>query len=186
MNYIDLSILNDNNYELFWKEISKNSNSQSIKKVLLMKNLTDYIHKNIEQLIQPNSLLQDNINNFLNESPNNMDVIYSDCDYIYEFYRLLATFNFPKEKNLSLSDFEENIEKNKFINIKVEALPEIMEEILKTKRTFINIDEYIKIMEKMNEEFQNKLAERAHKKIVFTEDQFVLFFPVVAVVGLSL
>ena len=171
MEFIDLSIWDEKNKEFFWKEISKGSNGTNLQKVLLVKNLTDYIHNHSKELFQPEASLMKSVNNFLERPVKLIEDIDSDNELMYEFYKLLATIEFSNSQSIPLFTLESRVNEYKFINLNIDTIKEVMEELLKEKATSIKKYDYLEIMEKMKKEYQFKLNDMAQKKIVFTEEE---------------
>ena len=171
MEFIDLSIWDEKNKEFFWKEISKGSNGTNLQKVLLVKNLTDYIHNHSKELFQPEASLNKSVNNFLERPVKLIEDIDSDNELMYEFYKLLATIEFSNSQSIPLFTLEGKVKEYKFINLNIDTIKELMEELLKEKTTSIQKYDYLEIMEKMKKEYQFKLNDMAQKKIVFTEEE---------------
>ena len=171
MEFIDLSIWNDKNKEEFWKEISKNSNGKNLQKVVLVRNLTEYIHNHSKELFQPEASLQKNLTKFLEMPVKLIEDIDSENESMYEFYRLLATLEYSNSQSISLLTLESVVKEYKFINLNKDSIQEIMEELLKEKSTAIKKNDYLEIMEKMDKEYRFKLNDMAQKQIVFTDKE---------------
>ena len=171
MEFIDLSILDENSIESFWKEISKDSKGQNLQKVLLVRNLTDYIHNHSKELFQPEASLKNNVINFLERPVKLIEDIDPDNELMYEFYRLLATIEFSNSQSIPLFSLENLLKEYTFINLNIDSIKEVMEELLKEKSTSIKKYDYLEIMEKMNKEYRFKLSDMAQKKINFTEEE---------------
>ena len=64
LDYIDLTFWNtEDEKEVLWKALTTNSNGNSVGKISVIKNLTDFIHSNGKDLFQPEKSLE----NFLLE-----------------------------------------------------------------------------------------------------------------------
>ena len=171
MEFIDLSILDENNKESFWGEISKSSNGKKIQKILLVKNLTEYIHNHNQELFQPEASLVSNVSQFLERPVKLIDDIDSENESMYEFYRLLATIEYSNSQSIPLYSLENIVKEYNFIKLNKEQIKEIIEELLKEKSTSIKKYDYLEIMEKMNKEYQFKLKDMAQKKLIFTDEE---------------
>ena len=131
MEFIDLSIIDEKNKDSFWKEISKSSNGKSIQKVLLVRNLTEYIHNNSKTLFQPEASLTNNVTKFLERPVKLIEDIDSENELMYEFYRLLATIEYSNSQSIPLFTLENIVKEYKFINLNKDSIKEILEELLK-------------------------------------------------------
>ena len=171
MEFIDLSILDENNKESFWRELSKSSNGKKIQKILLVKNLTEYIHNHSQELFQPEASLVSNVTQFLERPVKLIDDIDSENESMYEFYRLLATIEYSNSQSIPLYSLENIVKEYNFIKLNKEQIKEIIEELLKEKSTSIKKYDYLEIMEKMNKEYQFKLKDMAQKKLIFTDEE---------------
>ena len=173
LNYIDLSTWNEKDKEIFWTEISKDKGKSSSKvpKVLLIKNLTEYIHSHSNELFQPEESLKSSVLNFITQ-PKQLKVdIDPDNELMFEFYRLLASVQFSTTKTIPLFSLEELLKSYKFINLNKDSLLEVMEEILKEKTTSIKKEQYISVMEQMEKKFRNQMEEKSKPKRIFTDEE---------------
>ena len=100
LNFIDLSTWNEKDKEVFWNEISKDKGqpTNKVQKVLLIKNLTEYIHSHSSELFQPEASLKNSVLNFIT-NPKQLKVdIDPENEQMFEFYRLLASIEFSTSK----------------------------------------------------------------------------------------
>ena len=171
MEFIDLSILDENNQESFWNEISKNSNGKNIQKVLLVRNLTEYIHNHSKELFQPQESLNNSVIKFLERPVKLIEDIDADNELMYEFYRLLAIIEFSNSQSIPLFTLENIAKEYQFINLNKDNIKEIIEELLKEKATSIKKNDYLEIMEKMDKEYKFRLSDMAQKKLIFTDEE---------------
>ena len=170
INFPKIFEFNDNNsLELFFKEISKNSNGKFITKELFIKNLIEYIHNHNEELFEKDISLINNVTKFLERPVKLIEDIDGDNDLMYEFYLLLATIDFTEAQNISLLSLENALDEYKFINLTKDTISELLDEILKEKIDSIKKYDYLEIMEKMGKEFQYTLDKRAQGKLEFSE-----------------
>ena len=170
INFPKIFEFNDNNsLELFFKEISKNSNGKFITKELFIKNLIEYIHNHNEELFEKDISLINNVTKFLERPVKLIEDIDGDNDLMYEFYLLLATIDFTDAQNISLLSLENALDEYKFINLTKDTISELLDEILKEKIDSIKKYDYLEIMEKMGKEFQYSLDKRAQGKLEFSE-----------------
>ena len=173
LNHIDLSTWNEKDKEIFWSEISKDKGkpTNKVPKVLLIKNLTEYIHSHSNELFQPEESLKSSVLNFITQ-PKELKVdIDPENEQMFEFYRLLASVQFSTSKMIPLFSLEELLKSYKFINLNKDSLLEVMEEILKEKSTSIKKEQYISVMEQMEKKFRNQMEERSKPKRVFTDEE---------------
>ena len=134
INFPKIFEFNDNNsLELFFKEISKNSNGKFITKELFIKNLIEYIHNHNEELFEKDISLINNVTKFLERPVKLIEDIDGDNDLMYEFYLLLATIDFTEAQNISLLSLENALDEYKFINLTKDTISELLDEILKEK-----------------------------------------------------
>ena len=171
MEFIDLSIRDENNQESFWNEISKNSNGKDLQKVLLVRNLTEYIHNHNKDIFQPLESLNSSVIKFLERPVKLIEDFDADNELMYEFYRLLATIEFTNSQSIPLFALENIVKEYKFINLNIDSIKEIMEELLKEKTTSIKKNDYLEIMEKMDKEYKFRLSDMAQKKLIFTDEE---------------
>ena len=169
INFPKIFEFNNNNLELFWKEISKNSNNKIITKELFTKNLIEYIHNHNEELLKKDISLINNVTNFLERPVKLIEDIDSDNELMYEFYLLLATIDFTEAQNVSLLSIENVLNEYTFINLTKDTISELLDEILKEKIDSIKKYDYLEIMEKMSKEFQYKLEKIAQGQLEFSE-----------------
>ena len=169
INFPKIFEFNNNNLELFWKEISKNSNNKIITKELFTKNLIEYIHNHNEELLKKDISLINNVTNFLERPVKLIEDIDSDNELMYEFYLLLATIDFTEAQNVSLLSIENVLNEYTFINLTKDTISDLLSEILKEKIDSIKNYDYLEIMEKMSKEFQYKLEKIAQGQLEFSE-----------------
>ncbi len=172
LNFIDLSTWNEKDKEIFWSEISKDKgqSSNKVQKVLLIKNLTEYIHAHSSELFQPEASLKDSVLNFITKPKELKIDIDPDNEQMFEFYRLLASIQFSTSKIIPLYALDEHLKANKFINLDKDTILEIMEELLKEKCTSIKKEQYISVMEQMEKKFREQIEERSKRKRIFTDE----------------
>ena len=103
LNFIDLSTWKEKDKEKFWLEISKDKGqpTDKVPKVLLIKNLTEYIHSHSNELFQPEESLKKSVLNFLTQPKDLKIEIDPENEQIFEFYRLLASIQFSTSKTLT-------------------------------------------------------------------------------------
>ena len=173
LNYIDLSTWNEKDKEKFWSEISKDKGqpTNKVQKVLLIKNLTEYIHAHSNELFQPEESLKNSVLSFITEPKQLKIEIDPDNEQMFEFYRLLATIQFSTSKTIPLFTLDEQLKIYNFIKLNKDSLLEIMEELLKEKSTSIKKEQYINIMEQMEKKFRNQMEERTKLKKIFTDEE---------------
>ena len=171
LEFIELSIWNEKDIEIFWKEISKDSNGKNLQKVLLVRNLTDYIHNHSKELFKSEEKLQNSVTKYLERPVKLIEDIDPENELMYEFYRLLATIDFSNSQTIPLYVLENITNEYKFINLNKDSIKEVIEELLKEKCTAIKKYEYLEIMEKMNKEYKFRLSEMAQKKLIFTNEE---------------
>ena len=172
LDFIDLSTLSEK--ESLWKELSKDCkdpDKKGLPKVLLVKNLTEFIHNHNEELFQPEATLADSVFNFLNNPKDLNAQIDTENDAMFEFYKLLASIEFSTSKMIPIFTLEENLKNYKFINLDKDSLCELMEELLKEKCTSIKKEQYLNIVEQMEKQFRYLIEEKAKKKRVFTDEE---------------
>ena len=173
LNFIDLSTWNEKDKETFWSEISKDKgqSTNKVQKVLLIKNLTEYLHSHSSELFQPEASLKDSVLNFINK-PKELKVdIDPENEQMFEFYRLLATIEFSTSKIIPLFSLDEKLKNYAFINLNKDSLQDVMEELLKEKCTSIKKEQYLSIMETMEKKFRSQIEERSKQKRVFTDEE---------------
>ena len=173
LNFIDLSTWNEKNKEKFWSEISKDKgqSTNKVQKVLLIKNLTEYIHSHSSELFQPEESLKNSVLNFITQPKQLKIEIDPENEQMFEFYRLLASIQFSTSKIIPLFSLEDLLKSYKFINLNKDSLLEVMEELLKEKCTSIKKEQYINVMEQMEKKFRTQIEEKSKQKIVFTDEE---------------
>ena len=172
LEFIDFTFIENNNLDLFWKEISKNSDNKSINKELLIKNLINYIHNHRKEIFGQDKSLMNNVTKFLERPVKLIEDIDSNNELMLEFYRLLATLDFDSinTQSISLTTLEKALNEYKFINLTKDSISEIVQELLKEKTDYIKKYDFLEIMENMSKEFQFKLEEIAERKLIFSDD----------------
>ena len=173
LNFIDLSTWKEKDKEIFWSEISKDKGqaTDKVQKVLLIKNLTEYIHSHSNELFQPEESLKNSVLNFITQPKQLKVEIDPENEQMFEFYRLLASVQFSTSKIIPLFTLEEQLKSYTFINLTKDDLLEVMEELLKEKCTSIKKEQYISVMEQMEKKFRDQMEEKAKRKIIFTDEE---------------
>ena len=142
MEFIDLSIgKTQKDKEEFWKEMTKGSNEKNLQKVLLLRNLTNYIHNHSKELFQQEESIKKSLIKFIERPAKLIEDIDSENESMYEFY------------------------------LNKDSIKEIIEELLKEKSTAIKKHDYLEIMEKMDKVYRYKLSDKSNEKIVFTDEE---------------
>ena len=173
ISFVNFPIMaNDNNtLELFWKEISKNSNGKNLTQELLIKNLIEYIH-NHNELFQNDTSIISSITDFIERPVKLIGDIDSDNELMFELYRLLATLDCTDSKNVPLLTVENALNEYKFINLTKDSIIDLLKELLQEKENIesIKINYFLEIMEEMSKEFNEYNLEKiAQREINFSE-----------------
>ena len=172
MEFIDLSIgRTQKDKEEFWKEMTKGSNEKNLQKGLLLRNLTNYIHCHSKEILKQEESIHKSLIKFIERPVKLIEDIDSENEMMYEFYRLLATFEYSNSQTISLFSLEAECKEYKFINLNQDSIKEIIEELLKEKSTAIKKHDYLEIMEKMDKVYRYKLSDMSNEKIVFTDEE---------------
>ena len=172
LNFIDLSTWNEKDKDKFWSEISKDrgKTSERVKKVLLIKNLTEYIHNHSKELFQPQESLKNSVMKFITNPKQIKVEIDPENELMFEFYRLLASIPLTDAKMIPIYTLDEKLKTFNFISLNKNTLLELIEELLKEKATSIKNEQYINIMEQMEKKFGPCLAQRSQAKKIFTDE----------------
>ena len=156
--------------ELFWNEISSNSDGNKITQELFIKNLTEYIHNHSKEIFE-NDSLNDDVAKFLERPVQLVEDIDTDNELMFELYRLMATIEFAENKDVPLMSLEEGLNEYKFINLSKDSIYNLIHELIKEKSNSIKKYDFLEIMEKMGNEYQYKLEKLAQKKVIFVEEE---------------
>ena len=156
--------------ELFWNEISSNSDGNKITQDLFITNLTEYIHNHSKEIFE-NDSLNDDVAKFLERPVQLVEDIDTDNELMFELYRLMATIEFAENKDVPLISLEEGLNEYKFINLSKDSIYNLIHELIKEKSNSIKKYDFLEIMEKMGNEYQYKLEKLAQKKVIFVEEE---------------
>ena len=175
LDYIDLTFWNtEDEKEVLWKALTTNSNGNSVGKISVIKNLTDFIHSNGKDLFQPEKSLENSIRQLFSSQ---IQINYSndindyDEDTLYEFYKLLCVFKYNDNKSIILYEIEQYLKDYPFLNIKLEQVNELFEKITKQKVNEIGKDIYFNCMEHLDKNLKNKLIENTQGVKTFTDEE---------------
>ena len=110
LDYIDLNIWNsDNEKEVLWSTLSIGVKENKLKKVTVIKNLTDFIHSNGKNIFQPEKSLENSVKQFFNNPiklsyTNNINQI--DEELFFELYKLLSVIQYNDNKSIYFYEIE--------------------------------------------------------------------------------
>jgi len=173
ISYINLSNIIGKEIELekLWLQLSKNDSKDKITKNILIQNLSEYIQSNNNTIFQQEKSLQKSVLEFIS-NPKKLNInIDPDNDEHFELYRLFASLPFNNDKMIQIKFLEEQLDKNKFINLSKENLDLGIVDLVKEKVDAIKKEQYMSIMEEMGKKFENILEEKANIRKVFTEEE---------------
>ena len=173
LSYIDLSSIigKEKDPENLWSQLSKNSSKDKIPKNILIQNLSEYLKLKNNDIIQPEKSLKKSVLEFIS-NPKNLNIgIDPDNDEHFELYRLLASLPIINDKMVQIKFLEEQLDKNKFINLNKESLYMVIADLVKEKVDAIKKEQFMVIIEEMGKKFENILEEKANVRKVFTEEE---------------
>lgn len=174
LDYIDLTIWNsETEKEVLWAALMKNCSSEKeLQKVILIKNLTNFIHGHSQSLFQPEKSLESSVKNYLSSMQPYYSNELSDSNYEaqYELYKLLALIQFNLNKNTTLFELEELLQQNKFIKLDKETMVSLLNEFSEENVTEIKMPLYFDLMEKFAKKFRFRQNEIMEKVFTFDDE----------------
>ena len=195
LDFIDLNIWNsENEKEILWTALSQDtSDERELQRVLLIKNLTNFIHSHDKDLFQPEKALETSVKQYFTsvQPYYSNDIHIDNNDTMYEVYKTLALFQYANSKNVSLKEIDTILKANAFLKIDKENLLSSLSSLLKAQvEDNISIDNYLTIMEQFGKMFKYKqneitgayvfsdadLEEPEHKNYGFTIDYVNVIF----------
>ena len=195
LDFIDLNIWNsENEKEILWTALSQDtSDERELQRVLLIKNLTNFIHSHDKDLFQPEKALETSVKQYFTsvQPYYSNDIHIDNNDAMYEVYKTLALFQYANSKSVSLKEIDTILKANAFLKIDKENLLSSLSSLLKAQvEDNISIDNYLTIMEQFGKMFKYKqneitgayvfsdadLEEPEHKNYGFTIDYVNVIF----------
>ena len=173
ISYINLTniIGKEIDIEKLWLQLSKNGSKDRLTKNISIQNLSEYIQSNNNQILQPDKSLQKSVLEFIS-NPKKLNIdIDPDNEEHFELYRLFASLPFNNDKIIQIKFLEEQLNKNKFINLNKESIDLGIVDLVKEKVDALKKEQYMAIMEEMGKKFENILEEKANVRKVFTEEE---------------
>ena len=169
---LSLTIEKEKDFELFWSQLSKDSTTKDkISKNIIIKNLSEYIKSNNQNIFQPEQSLKNSVLQFIS-NPKKLNIgIDPDNDEHFELYLLFASLQFNNDKIIQINSLKEKLDNYKFINLNKEYLSIGIEELVKEKVDIIKKEQYLAIMEEMSKKFGNILEEKSKIRKVFAEEE---------------
>jgi hypothetical protein len=178
LEYLGITSWNKDNdeekKEEIWNSLSKDSQEQKLQKIIVIKNITDYIHNHGNELIPPERTLESSVEKFLlspiqaiytNENINEED------ETIFEFLKFLSLIQFSNNNTIPFFELEKYLKENKFINLNIEKIMEIINNFSKQNLKELKKDLYFKLIEQLGNKFKNKFSDFAKKLKTFEEDE---------------
>ncbi len=176
LEYLGITAWNKENdeekNEEIWNSLSKDSQEQKLQKIIVIKNITDYIHNHGNELIPPERTLESSVEKFL-LSP--IQAIYTnenineDDETIFEFLKYLSLIQFSNNNTIPFFELEKYLKENKFINLNIEKIMEIINNFSKQNLKELKKDLYFKLIEQLGNKFKNKFSDFAKKLKTFEE-----------------
>ena len=185
LDFIDLTQWNsENDQEILWEGLCgpNNSKDTGLQKVLVIKNLTDFIHQHSDSLFQPNKSLERSVENYLKapiQAFYSTEALENDQESIFELYKLLCAKEFNANKSIPYYELEQDLNNYEFINLNKDSMIDVLNSIINEKEkennkiTEIKKENYFELMEKLSKKFKFKLDEYSQKPITFTEEELL-------------
>ena len=178
LEYLGITAWNKENdeekKEEIWNSLSKDSQEQKLQKIIVIKNITDYIHNHGNELIPPERTLESSVEKFL-LSP--IQAIYTnenineDDETIFEFLKFLSLIQFSNNNTIPFFELEKYLKENQFINLNIEKIMEIINNFGKQNLKELKKDLYFNLIEQLGNKFKNKFSDFAKKLKTFEEDE---------------
>ena len=153
LEYLGITAWNKENdeekKEEIWNSLSKDSQEQKLQKIIVIKNITDYIHNHGNELIPPERTLENSVEKFL-LSP--IQAIYTnenineDDETIFEFLKFLSLIQFSNNNTIPFFELEKYLKENQFINLNIEKIMEIINNFGKQNLKELKKDLYFNLI----------------------------------------
>ena len=175
LDFIDLNIWDsESEKEILWNALMKGLESEkNLQRVMVVKNLTHFIHSHDKELFQPEKTLEKNVRNYMNFQPyysNNISFDSQQDESLYELYKLLSLLQYSNSKIITLYDLNQHLHNNTFIKLDKETLSSLLNEFSKDKVTELLPNLYFNLMDEFSKRFILKRNEINEKVYIYNEN----------------
>ena len=146
---------------------------KNLQRVMVVKNLTHFIHSHDKELFQPEKTLEKNVRNYMNFQPyysNNISFDSQQDESLYELYKLLSLLQYSNSKIITLYDLNQHLHNNTFIKLDKETLSSLLNEFSKDKVTELLPNLYFNLMDEFSKRFILKRNEINEKVYIYNEN----------------
>ena len=179
LDFIDLNIWNsESEIEILWSALNQNVKSEKeLQRVILIKNLTSFIHSHDKELFQPEKSLESSVKSYIssNYRPyfSNEAISEIDHDVLFDLYKLLCLVPLSSLSNdkIFLSDIDSILKANTFIKIDTECITNALSTLINKKLVgAITTEDYLNVIENLAKiyKFKNNEGQSAY---VFTDEE---------------
>ena len=179
LDFIDLNIWNsESEKEILWSALNQNvKNEKELQRVILIKNLTSFIHSHDKELFQPEKSLESSVKSYISSSYrpyfSNEAISEIDHDVLFDLYKLLCLVPLSSLSNdkIFLSDIDSILKANTFIRIDTECITNTLSTLINKKLVgAITTEDYLNVIENLAKiyKFKNNEGQSAY---AFTDEE---------------
>ena len=179
LDFIDLNIWNnESEKEILWTALTQDVKSEKeLQRIILIKNLTNFIHSHDKEIFQPEKSLEHSVKSYItsNYHPyfSNDAINEIDNEVLFDLYKLLCLIPLSALSNekIFLSDIDVILKSNGFLTIDIECVKKIISSLINKKIVgTITTEDYLNIMDNLSKVFKYKNNE-AQNAYVFTDEE---------------
>ena len=179
LDFIDLNIWNnESEKEILWTALTQDVKSEKeLQRIIIIKNLTNFIHSHDKELFQPEKSLEHSVKSYItsNYHPyfSNDAITDIDNEVLFDLYKLLCLIPISALSNekIFLSDIDDILKSNMFIKIDSECVTKTISSLINKKIVgTITTEDYLNIMDNISKVFKYKNNE-AQNAYVFTDEE---------------